>query len=677
VIAARLLALAALLVPVGAVAEAEVRVSGEITYLERSGGNLYLELSVAGRTVGVELLPAVARAVGAELRKGMIVGARGRRRQGDKEIAFVVEVASTTALTLPGALPARKVELSPLRLRADPPPPAAVEMIAGYGLWPPVEADAVRRAVATARAEAASVMLVDPGLTERWRAYRDPAPHYAVIAEAAREAKRLGQPLAFYLPSFELRREKRDGGERLLACCRAWAQVTLAGAPFLRTRFAKSEFWNKPGDEALWVCPSSPWRAVFLARAREAVRRGAETLFVDVPYFQAETCRCRHCQERYRRAGHGEIPTRTTATDPARLRYLAFRHELLREFFAELRAAIRRERPGARLVVEESPTIEEGGTTRTGLEIGLVGDEVDGFAHEYSAGQLAPGPFGYRERLALAAALALYRGLDGRRPTWVLSYAHDPRSSRSSAAIHLAHDASFWETKGPEMTGTSVGLAWRRQLFGWFARHRASFGSGHNLAEVALLYSPASRDRSPLHLRSLLRTIRGLIEARVPFRVLSTRDLSELRHLRSLVLPGVLALDAAQAAAIRRSGVRLLAVDESPASLPLRPRQVDLLALPAALGARPVEVRGGRVALWLSGRSDEVQLRIANLEDRPASVELRLRLAGVRAASQLALLGEERKLELLRAGDLIRVPALRIDELTVLRFKLDSRARTP
>ncbi len=648
----------------------EVKVSGEVVYLERSGGNLYLELSVGGKSVGVELLPAAVKAAGARIAKGMLLGVRGTRRKGDKEIAYVVEVASAEALTFPGA-PAARSPLVPLRLRPDPPPATEVVMIAGHGLWPPVEPAEVRRVVASARAEGTGVMLVDSGLTERWRAYRDPTPHYAVIAEAAREARRLGQPLAFYLPSFELRREKRDGGERLLACCKDWAQVTLAGAPFLKTRFAKSEFWNKRGDEALWVCPSSPWRQAFLQRAREAVKRGAETLFVDVPYFQAQTCRCRHCQERYRRAGLGEIPTRAAVGERGWERFLAFRRELLRDFFRELRAAIRAERASARLVVEESPTLEDDGTVRTGLEIGLVGDEVDGFAHEYSAGQMERAPFRKRERLALAAALALYRGLDGRRPTWVLSYAHDRAASRSSAAIHLAHDASFWETKGPEMTGTSVDRAWRKQLFSWFARHRSSFGAGHGLAEVALLYSPASRDRSPHHLRALLQASQVLIEAQVPLRVLSTRDLAELRHYRTLVLPAVAVLEAAQAAAIRASGVQVVATGAPPAGLSLR--RVDPLELPRAVGAQPLRVSGGRVVVWLNQRRGEVQLRLANLDDRPATVDVELRIPGARGATALALLGEERKLAPAIAGDTLRLAKLRVDDLLLLRFPLPPR----
>jgi hypothetical protein len=680
----------ALLLPHGARAE-EVTASGEVRFLEVSGENLYLELEVGGRTVGVELLPAVARAHRGRITKGMLLGVRGRRLKGDKQVAYVVEVREAAAVTVPGAASRKPALLIALRLRDDPPPTAPVEMIAGTGLWPPVEAEEVRRAVATARAEAVSTMLVDVGLTERWRSYREPAPHLAVIAEAAREARRLGQPLAFYLPSFELRREKRDGGEHLLACCKAWAQVTLAGAPFLKTRFEKSEFWNKPGDQALWVCPSSPWRKLFLARVREAVRRGVETVFVDVPYLQEQTCRCAHCQASFRRASGGlTIPTRALPGQASTQRFRSFRHGLLRDFFRELRATIRAERPTARLVVEESPTIEEGGTVRTGLEIGLAGEEVDVFAHEYSAGQLAPEPFGPRQALALATALALYRGLDGRRPTWVLSYAHDRRGSRRSAALHLGHDASFWETKGPEMTGTSVDRAWRRQLFGWFAKHRAVFGGSHGLAETALLYSPASRDRSGLHFQMLLRTIQTLIEARIPFRVLSTRDLAELRHHRTLVLPSVSALDATHAATLRKSGLRLLVVGDPPtldglgvgAQDPgLRPKRVELTGLPAALGPQPVEVRGGRVALWLSQRPGEVQLRLANLEVKPSTVEVRLRLAGIRSATALTLLGGERRLELAREGDVIRIPGIRVEDLTVLRFAsagaTPPRARTP
>ena len=669
-------------------AAAKARVSGAIKFIEPSGKNIYLELSVDGKTVGVELFPRVAKRYKGKLRKGSRVTVSGKRLKGSKEIAYVVEVSDPAAVQLGRRQSCSGGEVTggllPLKSLMGKVPQYDVKMIAGYGLWPPVDHSEVKAKVALARADHAGMMVVDSGLTERWRAYKDPSAYYEIIAQAASAGKAAGLHQAYYLPTFELRREPGKSKTGLLKLAGAWAQVTLAGKPFAKTKFGKDEFWNKQGDEVLWVCPNSPWRKRFIEAARQAVKRGARTLFLDVPYFQLNgkhtTCRCKHCQKRFRRDTGLSIPRKVKPGDKAYHRWIWWRHQVVRGFLADLRRAMRKVSPRARLVVEEYPAYVDQATTNTGLDIGLAGAEVDAFAHEYSAKQFDKKPYSTQDRIKLLATLNLYRGLDGERPTRVLSYAHKAADSRVNAALHLAMDASFWETKSPEMNDTTVSRKWRRKLFGWYRKHGEVFGQSRQLAATAVLYSSASRDFSRHHFKQLVQVTRRLVQAGVPHRVMSTRDLKQAGRYSTLVLPAVECLGKPELAALAAAKkTRLLVVGRPPSKGGLGLKQkrfnlphktVQLQDLPAALGPALLKLSGGAAAANLLQRAGELQLRLASLSSRKAKVTVRLNPGRpVARASYLALLGQEKPLKLTRAGKTLTF-TVPVKDLTVVRLKL-------
>lgn len=577
-----------------------------------------------------------------------------------------------------------------VKISSRPLPTYQVEMIAGFGLWPPKEEEDVAEVLAQARQDGVGRMIVDSGMTERWQAYEFSAPYLKIIAHAASQGKKRGMAQAFYFPGFELRREQRRKGvppkQSLLQLARPWAQVTLGGRAFFKTRFAKQEFWNKDGDEVLWVCPNSPWRQQFIRRMEQAVRQGARDVFVDVPYFQMSgkqiTCRCAHCLRRFKSDTGLTIPTEARPGEQTYHRWIWWRHQVLGRFFAELRNALRKIDPAARLVVEEYPAYLDQGTTFTGVDIGLSSEhEVDVFAHEYSAKQFDGEPYSLADRMELAAALALYRGLDGHRPSWVLSYAHDQAGSRVSAALHLLFDASFWETRAPEMSDTSVGRPWRRRLFSWYAKQRGWFGASRQLARVALLYSPACRDFARDHFITLRRVMFRLIEARVPFRVLSTRDLQQLNDYQELILPAVRCLHPDHAALLRKApDTRLLAVGAPPARGPfcinkidhrLKVKHLALDQLPLPGGRRLLKFSdGGQLLVNLLQRQGELQVRLANLHPGTTSTTVSLiPPRPVTAGSYLPLLGAAKTLVIQKAGKLVRF-SVPVKDLTIVRLKV-------
>jgi len=655
---------------------------GQVAFVEKSGDNLYVEIAQGGQTVGVELLPAVARRFAGKIKKGEPLAVRGKRLKGSKEIAFVIEVSDPAHVGLGGTF-GGSAQMASVRLPTRF-PAAPVEMIAAHGMWPPVDSDEIKKRVTSARADRATRMVVDTGLTELYRAYEDPSAFLDVVGRAAAEARRQGVSTAFYFPAFEIRREKGSRSKQPLARWKpGWPQHTLSGKPFIKTAFDKEEFWNREGDEVLWACPNTAWREVFISRMEQAVKKGARTLFIDVPYFQVAgkqmTCRCNRCQARFKRETGKAIPTAIRRDGEAYRRWIWWRHRVLADFFRELKRRIRAVDPRARLVVEEFPGYVDQATTNTGVDIGLIGDEVDLFAHEYSAKQFDKKPFSAADRLELAATLALYRGLDDRRPTWVLSYAHNAAGSRISAALHLAYDASFWETKGPEMNDTTVGRAWRRKLFSWFAKHRALFGDSRQIASVALLYSPASRDFTADHFTTLMSAVRGLIRAGIPLRVLSTRDLDQLGDYAALVLPSVEALSDDEAAKLRAFRGQLLVLGRPPSrgelglrtrDHRLRYRKVTVAGLAAAVTS-PLQVSGGPVAANLVARRGELQLRLAALRPTATVVTVKLPPPGkVTSASTLTLLGDERPLALSPGSDGSLSIPLKVKDLTLVRLRL-------
>ncbi|MCB9556594.1 MAG: hypothetical protein H6707_10855 [Deltaproteobacteria bacterium] len=624
---------------------------GSIAYSEPSGSNLYLELKTAsGKVIGVELLPQVRRVWSVRLAQGQQIAVRGKQLKGDKSVAFVIEVDQLADIKLAGGKRRRLVGAAVTRSAARGP----VVTLAGIGLWPPVTSAIIEKKIVRAHRDGVKRLVIDVGLTERWRSYQNPAPALEVIARATRIAKRLGLKTAFYFPSFELRREGwRGRGARLSRLAAPWAQHWHGGGPVYLTRFTKQEFWNKPGDEALWVCPNSPWRARFAKLLIAAAQRGVETFFVDVPYFRASgkrlACGCRHCRRQLlQRTGQ---PLGALRQSPAgRLRLLRWRQATIRRFLAELRAQLRRVNRRARLVVEEYPSSVKDGPRQTGFEAGelRVGD-VDWLAHEYSA-QQGRAAFDAAAQRDLLLTLKLYRGLDGTRPSWVLSYARTVAESQRSAAIHLAAGTSFWETKAPEMTDSSVSYAWRRRLNAWLSAYHKDLAYCRSVANVAVVYSSRSRLVDEKHFYALRETQRLLHQHNIAYHVVPIGDASALRRYPMILLPQLTVLDPVELRTLSALTSRLVAIGSSPAGLRAGRSARSAMEAVATIDSVPVIVEGGPLLAQICrGPQGALDLRLVNTAERPQTA--RIRLTGkARKVQSLPFLGKWRGLGIKRDG---------------------------
>lgn len=643
--------------PKAAIPPGIVTVEGHVSFIEERD-DIYLEIISKGRTFGLEIPRHLKDALRKFVEKGTPLSATGRARRGDSSVAFILPIRQKSQLAFggPKAIERRLVGLPPNK---EPKLRQPVLMLSAIGLWPPQTAQSITQSLKSHRYGAAHRLIIDTGLTELWRAYQQPKAFLQTLARAAVAAKRAKIKTAFYFPSFEIRDTAGSRSRKQFSrSTKAWAQHTLTGHPWFKSKFLASEFWNQSGDQVVWACPNSPWRQTFFRQIRNSVKAGVELVFVDVSYFRWQdghiTCRCQHCQKRFHRETGLRIPKSIKKGGKDVARWLAWRSMLLVDFLRELRQTIRKVNPKAGLIVEEYPSIEPDGPRQAGFEASLLGNSVDGVAHENSAKQFDNKAYSYGDQLDLAAALALYRGLDQERATWVLSYAHNQKQSQKAAAMHLAFDASFWETKAPEMNDTSVGLPWRRKLFAWYSKYQHHFGTSEQASRLVLLYSATSRRQSRRHFEALMKSQRDLLEAKLPYRIVAEDQLGDVAEADLLMLPGVsqLSNSALEQLAKRKGetlgwGIHLTGVTPiAPAELLKYVKQTPLL------------VEGTGVVANLVRRGDQLQIRLVNLRSVPTTVSLRLIAPTLKKethAYQLTFLGEKRPLKWVRQGQTLSV----------------------
>src|SRR5205823_1612970 len=84
-------------------------------------------------------------------------------------------------------------------------------------------------------------------------------------------------------------------------------------------------------------------------------------------------------------------------------------------------------------------------------------------------------------------------GASGIKPSWVFTYGLMPDDGLLVMAEALASGNNPYETKIPQMT-SSIGPAYRRNMFGWIEAHEHRLFASKSAATVAVLYSPESRD---------------------------------------------------------------------------------------------------------------------------------------------------------------------------------------
>lgn len=320
-------------------------------------------------------------------------------------------------------------------------------------------------------------------------------------------AHNLGLRTAAYYPSLEVITEN---GEKVPSTMYKdhpdWVQVGIDGKP--NVFYGSEEFWVPETDESAWMCPSSPYRDLYLDRITVLAGTGVDVIWVDVPlymdtgtkwpgagpYSAVEFRQWSLDQGLGGESGLG-VPEAVDFADPGFRAWIRWRHESLQEFLEDIYQAAREVNPAIWVAVETFP-MDYLDATDKGLD-GLFAPEgeqitriweVDSVSNSLAMQYAAPEDFGSK-----IAMFKWARAADRDKPSWVFSYGYQALDAGAVMGAAFATGNAPFEVRTPIMT-ESVGPDFRTRWFG-FARDRPDLIPGPvREARAGVWYSSASRD---------------------------------------------------------------------------------------------------------------------------------------------------------------------------------------
>ncbi len=309
-------------------------------------------------------------------------------------------------------------------------------------------------------------------------------------------------------------------------------------------------------------CPNSPYRDYVAAYARELCERYEfEGIRFDMTFWP-HVCYCEHCRARFAKEVGGEIPTRVHWDDPRWARFQKKREEWLAEFAGTLTSTALSAKPS--LSVEHQAStfpfnwrFGVGGPLvahNTFLQGDFYGDALQGSMARKLFSHLSPNlPAAFET--SIAAQLTNYTAL---KPYELL---------RAKAHAALADGTAFVYIDSVDPMGSVNPLVYERmgRIFSETSAYEPFLG-GTRVEDIAVYFSldskydladngrqvddPGLSARMP-HFEAVTGVCKALIERHVPFGIITRRNLAELSRWRVVALPGVLAIDDEEAAALR------------------------------------------------------------------------------------------------------------------------------
>ena len=442
-----------------------------------------------------------------------------------------------------------------------------------------------------------SVVLADSPWGQAYSAWVDDSEFLAVqttIATMVQQAHQRGLKVVMYMAGLELVSDpaRNPGTEHP-----GWPQRSLNGLAVLFNDINNSdEHWLTTGSWDLWLTPCRPtgsargsFHDLALSRVRQIVATGIDGLWIDQVYLPTDVGdhadlwpSTDPCSMAAFQAATGLVaPTAENWDDLGWCRWVVWRHAQLRDFLLALKETARAINP-ALVIFEENASADTSRATQnandpieyqadsdlsTGHEIETIGDRID------------EGETGMRDAtlddwLAFRTMIAFTRGADEAKPSWILTYGYRPRDSAQLAGLVMAEGANFYETQGPLMD-TTVGEAYRTQLFDWIANHAADLYSGRSAARVAVLYSPRTRDlldsgsgspyalEDSVHFAAYRALANRLYCAHLPFDVVLDTDTAAFNHYSILILPEVQLMSDTTANALRTFTGHLITIGDT------------------------------------------------------------------------------------------------------------------
>lgn len=446
-------------------------------------------------------------------------------------------------------------------------------------------------------AQNVSVIITDSPLGQEYAAWVDDARFAATketLATVVRLAHERGLKVVIYHTGLELLSPpNRKPAQQHVA----WAQAGLDGTPLLFNDISVEEqHWLSSGIWDMWMSPchdptrpDGSFRQLALSRIREITETGIDGIWVDQVYLQSSVGSHHElwpssdpCSAAAFRAETGlSLPQREDWDDPVFQRWVVWRHSQIVRFLLEEMEAARGVNPDL-VFLNENSSVDSGRSTYVGndptelrpyVEI-TTGHEIETIADRMDEGETGMVDATLDDWLAFRTMVAFARASDRGKPSWILTYGYGPRDSAQLAGLVLAEGANFYETKGPQMAHT-VGEHFRTQLFGWVAAHEAELYGGDSIAQVALLYSPRTRDlvdtvsgepydvADAIHFAAYRAAANTLYRAHVPFDIVVDNDVEVFGNYEFLILPELQVMSETTLDALRHYSGTIIAIGKT------------------------------------------------------------------------------------------------------------------
>ncbi|MBI4878068.1 MAG: beta-galactosidase trimerization domain-containing protein [Planctomycetes bacterium] len=378
--------------------------------------------------------------------------------------------------------------------------------LAGASFEPEMSDAQIDKKLDKLAAEGVSVVVADAPTGWSYVHLVDDAPFAAVVDLMANRviprAHARGLRVAWYLTTLELVSVKGvKSGRDPAAEHPDWVQIDRFGAPV--SYAGKNAFWLNKNDIDTWVGPETPYRAFYLGRAQACAAAGADALWFDVAYYLNDagqhgglwpSCDPHAAAAFLAAYGVAPIPQRDF-DDPDWRRFVRFRQQSIASFASAVAAAAHAVDADVAVFFENWSIDWVGATTYAQDALDLAQDPDLATAHELcplAQGGAGMGKANLKNWLDYAAMVKFCVESNQGRPAWILSYAGSVSDSLRQAGVHVALGANFYEARGPEMVDHTTGS--RPELFPWIAANEDLIYGSESVAEVAVYYSPRTRD---------------------------------------------------------------------------------------------------------------------------------------------------------------------------------------
>ncbi len=332
-----------------------------------------------------------------------------------------------------------------------------------------------------------------------------------------------------------------------------WAQVSMSGKKAVF--YGKIAFWLDETSEDMWICPlKKDYRSHWLKNVLEVEKTGIDGIWWDVPFFihyfgdlwDGEwTCFSKECEDKFKDYSSCELPQREEWENPCWRRFIDFRYTTMGGFVKLIKDSLKKINSNFVIINE---IWDENGVfaPQTGFSSyhSKENSYNDFVAHEYEPAYSSD--YDIFSWYLYISQLLTFRGIDGERPTWVLSYSHSKEHAKMRASATILTSSNFYETDDQYMSGT-VGFDFRKNVFTWIKNNESYLYPEIEvpLVDVGVYFSQKSIDYYGLYDFRHDEDLKGiemmLVKAGVPFEVLTKEKLSyKLENkFKLIILPSV------------------------------------------------------------------------------------------------------------------------------------------